>query len=96
MVFQAWDDGTDNWWNSSDGYGNYWSDWTTPDYNMDGIVDFPYNISGNAGAKDYYPRTTTPTEPIPEFGATGVVIVIIATICIFVAVRRTSFPSTKE
>ena len=52
---QASDDGTANWWNSADGSGNYWSDWTTPDANHDGIVDPPYNISGSAGSKDYYP-----------------------------------------
>ena len=55
---QANDSGTGNWWNSTDGYGNYWSDWTTPDANHDGIVDHPYNISGSAAAKDYYPLTT--------------------------------------
>ena len=43
-----------NRWNHS-GIGNYWSDWTTPDQDTDGIVDFPYNISGTAGAKDYFP-----------------------------------------
>jgi len=52
---QASDDGTGNWWNSADGSGNYWSDWTTPDANYDGIVDLPYNVSGSAGSKDYYP-----------------------------------------
>ncbi len=46
-----------NYWNSSSGFGNYWSDWTSPDKNNDGIVDLPYNISGSAGAKDYYPLT---------------------------------------
>jgi parallel beta-helix repeat protein len=52
---QAYDDGTNNYWSSS-GYGNYWSDWTTPDIVAPfGIVDNPYNISGSAGAKDYYP-----------------------------------------
>jgi nitrous oxidase accessory protein NosD len=55
---QAYDDGINNSWNSTDGYGNYWSDWTTPDANHDGIVDQPYTISGSAGAKDYHPLTT--------------------------------------
>jgi parallel beta-helix repeat protein len=48
------DDGVNNNWNIS-GTGNYWSNWTSPDNNNDGIVDKPYEISGNAGAKDYYP-----------------------------------------
>jgi parallel beta-helix repeat protein len=57
---QAYDDGTANWWNSTDGYGNYWSDWISPDDDMDGIVDFPYEIGGSAGAKDWYPLTERP------------------------------------
>jgi len=57
---QAYDDGTANWWNSTDGYGNYWSDWNSPDDDMDGIVDFPYEIGGSAGAKDWYPLTERP------------------------------------
>ncbi len=70
---QACDNGGDNRWNSSDsphGYGNYWHDWAVPDVDMDGIVDVPYNVSGSANAKDYYPlaSTSVPIEPIPEFG----------------------------
>jgi parallel beta-helix repeat protein len=53
---QAFDNGTNNYWNTSL-HGNYWSDWTTPDNNNDGIVDIPYNITGNAKTKDYYPLT---------------------------------------
>jgi len=34
---------------------------------MDGVQDAPYNISGTAGAKDYYPLASFPTPPIPEF-----------------------------
>jgi parallel beta-helix repeat protein len=67
---QANDDGTNNLWNTSGtphGYGNYWSDLTEPDANLDGIVDWSYNLTGIAGAKDYYPLTTTQTQ-IPEFG----------------------------
>jgi parallel beta-helix repeat protein len=64
---QAYDGGTNNSWNSTDGYGNYWSDWTTPDAVPPwGIVDQPYNISGSV-SKDFYPLTTTPSVPIPEF-----------------------------
>ena len=57
---QAYDDGTANWWNSTDAYGNYWSDWNSPDNDMDGIVDAPYEIAGSAGAKDWYPLTERP------------------------------------
>ena len=62
---QAFDDGSNTSWSSTDVFGNYWGDWTTPDVAPpEGIVDFPYDIAGSAGAKDYYPLTTTPTEPI--------------------------------
>jgi parallel beta-helix repeat protein len=39
---KAYDDWT-NYWNTTS-YGNYWSDWQTPDNNSDGIVDSPYVI----------------------------------------------------
>jgi parallel beta-helix repeat protein len=64
---QAYDDVTNNSWNSSYGYGNWWSDWTTLDADHDGIVDQPYAVDGSAGAEDYYPLTTVQTQ-IPEFG----------------------------
>jgi len=57
---QAYDAGTNNRWNSSSGYGNYWSDWTTPDGNSDGIVDNPYVTAGSAASRDWYPLTTPP------------------------------------
>jgi len=52
----ALDDSSTNHWNST-GTGNYWSDWTSPDSNSDGIVDVPYEIDGGAGATDWYPVT---------------------------------------
>jgi parallel beta-helix repeat protein len=51
---QACDSGTSNWWNSTDGYGNWWSDWTRPDADGDGIVDLPYAFASN---QDNYPLT---------------------------------------
>jgi len=66
---QAYDGGAGNRWNSSGtphGYGNYWSDWQGRDFNMDGIQDAPYNITGFLGAKDFYPLATF-APPIPEF-----------------------------
>jgi parallel beta-helix repeat protein len=68
---QASDDGTNNLWNSSGaphGYGNNWSDWTIPDANNDGIVDNPYDISGSAGAKDFYPQVNA--IPVASFNVT--------------------------
>ena len=86
---QASDDGTNNRWNSSSGFGNYWSDWTTPDVVPPyGIVDAPYDIAGSAGAKDYYPLTT-PQEPIPEFGMMPLVVtVLLAAIVLMIGARR--------
>ena len=47
-----------NWWNSTDGYGNWWCDCTEPDdCTPYGIVDSPYVIPGGADAADYYPLT---------------------------------------
>lgn len=86
---QAYDDGSDNWWNSTEGYGNYWSDWTSPDVAPPyGIVDVPYDISGAAGAKDFFPQTI-PQVPIPEFAMMPfVVIVFLAATLLTVGARR--------
>jgi parallel beta-helix repeat protein len=89
---QASDDGTNNWWNTSGsphGYGNWWSDLTTPDADSDGIVDWSYNLTGSAGAKDYYPQTT-PSVPIPEFGMMPfvVMVLLVATMLIGAARRK--------
>ncbi len=61
---QAVDNGTKNKWNK-DLIGNYWSDWTGPDINIDGIVDQPYVIGGSAGSKDIFPMTNPNRIPIP-------------------------------
>ena len=51
---QAYDDGANRW--NSSSYGNYWSDWTMPDANTDGIVDVPYAIASGSNV-DHYPTT---------------------------------------
>jgi len=85
---QAMDNGIVNWWNNSDGYGNYWSDWTTPDANSDGVVDVPYELAGTAATMDSFPRTTFPTV-IPEFSSSAMVIGVTATmVTVFLALRR--------
>ena len=63
---QARDDGQLNsWnWNSSWEGGNYWSDWREPDLNKDGIIDIPYNISGNADSMDERPLWILPGIPL--------------------------------
>ncbi|MDP7263997.1 MAG: NosD domain-containing protein [Candidatus Thermoplasmatota archaeon] len=65
---QALDNGTRNDWSSSD-EGNYWSDWITPDSNMDGIVDIPYNIKGTTNTKDFFPLTNPARVPVPKADA---------------------------
>jgi len=52
----GFDDGTDNYWNSTT-IGNYWDNHTGPDVSPpDGIVDNPYTfIGGPAGSIDYLP-----------------------------------------
>ena len=58
-ISQSLDDGWHNFWNSSSGIGNYWRDWAlnndTNDENHDGIVDWPYAISGSSLSRDMYP-----------------------------------------
>ena len=51
---QARDDGNNTWNLSSPNEGNYWSDWTSPDNDSNGIVDNPYDIFGG-NDRDYYP-----------------------------------------
>ncbi len=51
---QAIDNGVNNAWNTSC-TGNYWSDWTSPDSDNDGIVDQPYRINGTANTEDNFP-----------------------------------------
>jgi len=51
---QAIDEGSDNMWYKDD-QGNFWSDWTIPDADNDGIVDRPYVVSGSAGSVDMFP-----------------------------------------
>ena len=91
LHIQACDNGADNWWNSSDGYGNNWSDWRGPDlYPMDGIVDYPYPIDGSSGSLDYYPIAEYYGTPIPEFGMTPLVVMVflVATVMTIGARRR--------
>ena len=65
---QANDDGENNRWNANEG-GNYWSDWTSPDLNGDGIVDKPYNMAGTSGSRDNLPLVDFPFEVEPEADA---------------------------
>jgi hypothetical protein len=90
---QAYDDGTENVWNSSyPSGGNYWDDWTSPDdykgpgqniTGSDWIVDDPYVISGGASAQDYYPL-----KSIPEFPAAVPLLICVIPFVVYRARRR--------
>lgn len=58
---QAYDTTGLNRWNTSE-YGNYWSDWTSPDADGDGIVDAPYSTEGLG--KDHLPFTEPIVSPL--------------------------------
>jgi parallel beta-helix repeat protein len=96
LLIQAFDQTGMNNWNSTGtpyGYGNYWYDWTTPDATPPtGIVDLPYNISGSAGSKDYFPLTTPPEPviPIPEISGIVVAPLLAIVICALAWRRRTA------
>jgi len=86
---QAYDDGANTHWD--DGvFGNYWSDWQSPDANHDGIVDIPYNLADNpihlVAGSDNYPLTTEPV--IPEFASMPVVTIVSLAIFLLVLVVR--------
>jgi hypothetical protein len=59
---QAFDDTNYNLWNTST-EGNFWSDWSSPDNNSDGIVDSFYMLDG--GGIDFFPIFWTPPPPPP-------------------------------
>ncbi len=71
-----------NRWNTS-AYGNFWSDWTSPDAIPPyGIVDQPYVISELINpVRDYYPLAS-PVDPIPpqipEFGMPFILVILVA------------------
>ena len=53
---QAMDFGSGNAWDNGS-TGNWWSDWTSPDADANGIVDVPRAVDGSAGSQDNYPLT---------------------------------------
>jgi parallel beta-helix repeat protein len=83
---QAYDDGINNQWSAAT-YGNYWSDWTTPDTNGDGVVDSPYAIAGNASKVDSLPLVLTLniTSPSSNTNVSGASVVLSGTASAYVA-----------
>jgi parallel beta-helix repeat protein len=66
---QAYDETATNIWNSSEGFGNYWRDWRTPDAEKNGIVDVPYVLDG-LGVDDY-PLTSFVSWPLNLVATAG-------------------------
>ncbi len=71
-TLQAWDDSSVDIWYSDDALtGNYWSAWTTPDSNSDGIVDVRYDMHSVTPSDptnilcDLYPLTYLPGTNMP-------------------------------
>lgn len=60
---QAYDKNSGNDFNRST-EGNYWSDWTHPDNDRNGIVDIPYNITLSTSSKDHFPLTGSFGVPV--------------------------------
>jgi len=88
---QAFDSGTSNLWSISGtphGYGNWWRDWQNRDFNMDGIQDAAYNISGSAGTKDFYPLAALPSPYVPEFSDIVIPIVGLMLIALILGMAR--------
>jgi parallel beta-helix repeat protein len=83
---QAYDDGANNQWSSAT-YGNYWSDWTGPDANGDGVVDSPYAIAGNASKVDRLPLVLTLniTSPSSNMNVSGAAVLLSGTASAYVA-----------
>ncbi len=74
---QASDDGVTFWYSAV--YGNYWSDWTSPDTDFDGVVDLPYNISGETHQYDPYPLTA-PRQPLLDYSPPVTTLVLAGTL----------------
>ncbi len=87
-----------NRWNIS-GYGNYWSDWTSPDALPPyGIVDQPYVISAYNNLQDYFPLVSPLAQippPIPEYDPAFLAVGLIAIVLGISLFRRRGKPARR-
>jgi parallel beta-helix repeat protein len=85
---QAYDDGPNNTF-----IENYWSEWTLPDGNQDGVVDRPYEIDGPTNNRDTVPLVS-PVVPQTDLflehliPTAGLLVVILGTLGISILVQR--------
>lgn len=81
--------GTDYWYSQADQEGNYWSDYTGPDDNGDGIGDYPYDVDGDA-CQDLYPlmEALTPVPTLSEWGMIILSLLLLAFGTVAVIYRR--------
>lgn len=77
---QAHDERGKSFWNSTT-EGNYWSDWTAPDFNHDSIVDNAYNITYNGSVQDHLPQVNPVTMVSPVIHEPTTIYII--TVCVF-------------
>jgi parallel beta-helix repeat protein len=98
---QGYDEVGNNFWNDTNGEGNFWSDWTGPDFNHDGIVDNKYNISGGMNANDLFPLVNSVKDAgakIPEFLIlpTPIILSILMLISGIVMIRRRLYKTRHQ
>ncbi|MCI0497534.1 MAG: right-handed parallel beta-helix repeat-containing protein, partial [Thermoplasmata archaeon] len=85
---QGYDDTGSNSWDNGTA-GNFWDDYAGPDRNADGIGDWPYNLSGGAGAQDRFPlmdrENNSAPRKVPEM---AMVVAVTAVLVVFMAIER--------
>ncbi len=81
--------GTDFWYSQADEEGNYWSDYTGPDNDGDGIGDYPYDVDGD-NCQDLYPlMEALPSVPtLSEWGMIILALLLLAFGTVAVIYRR--------